>query len=89
MLAHNHNIPLDPILRQERYLRVRIAANTLFRILFPYNNNIPSIKLSIDPALLEHGLDGDEEAEDNSEEYQEDTRPGISTNRHGHPLQAV
>jgi hypothetical protein len=86
MLAPNHNILLDPILCQERYFRVRIAANTLFRIRFPYNNNIPSIKLSIDPALLKHGLEGDKEAEDDSEDNQEDTGPSISTNRHGHPL---
>lgn len=88
MLAHNHNILLNPILRQERSFGVRIAPDTLRRICLP-SNNITSIKLSIDPAVLKHGLENDEEAEDNSEDNQEDTSPSISTNRHGDRLRKV
>jgi hypothetical protein len=46
-------------------------------------------ELGIDPAVLKHGLEGDEEAEDNSEENQEDTGPSISTTRHGHPHRGI
>ena len=87
LLAHNHNILLDPILRQERSFRVRVAASTLFRIRLPYN--IPSIKFSIDPALLKHGPKGDKDAEADSKDNQENTCPRISSNRDGHPLREV
>src|SRR5277367_4479855 len=52
MLTHNHNILLNPAPRQESSVKFRIAADSLLRIRFFHNDNIPSINLSVDPALL-------------------------------------
>jgi hypothetical protein len=88
MPAYNHNILLDPVLRQKGFVGFRIASDALL-IWFPYNDDITSIKLGIDPALLKYGLDGDEEAEDNSEGNQEVTGSSASIDRRRHPRRRV